>query len=270
MTRGDCFLSCVKLFFAYFVGVVCGKICRVLRKKMKNKVYLYGNHAVKSALSNKSRKHFALYCVGECPQEFARYSFLYKKVTKQELDKLVPGAVHQGLVLETSRLVPVHLQDLPIYEEECLLVAFDQLTDPHNVGAILRSGACFGVDGVIYTDRNYPGESGVLAKSASGALELIPSACVVNLVRSLEELKQKGFWIIGLSEHGNCSLETADLPKKLVVVIGAEGTGMRKLVQEHCDFLVSLPTNPNFPTLNASTAASVCLYAIRQKIPLKN
>ncbi len=269
--KGGYYLPVWQLFWLVLSFELCLITCynrSCFEREMKKRVYLYGNHAVKSALKNKDRTHYALYCVGDCPKEYSAHAALCKSVTKQELDKKVPGAVHQGVVLETSPLSPCHLQDLPIHEEKCVLLAFDQLTDPHNVGAILRSAACFKVDGVIYTDRNFPLESGVLAKAASGALDVIPAASVVNLVRALDDLKQKGFWVVGLSEHGNCSLETTNLPEKLVVVIGSEGTGMRKLVGENCDFLVSLPTNPDFPTLNASTAASVFLYAIRQKLPI--
>jgi 23S rRNA (guanosine2251-2'-O)-methyltransferase len=236
-------------------------------KSSSKHVYIYGHHAVQAALKNPERKHSAIYCLGDLPKEMNAHSSLLRPITKQELDKMLPGAVHQGLVLATSPLPYGDIQDLPLKNDRCLLLAFDQLTDPHNVGAILRSAACFNVDGVIYTDRNSPTESGVLAKTASGALDFLPSASVVNLVRALEQLKKEGFWVLGLAEQGTHSLATLDLPQKLVVVIGAEGDGMRKLVQEHCDYLVSLPTNPNFPTLNASTAASVCLYAVRQKIP---
>lgn len=237
------------------------------KKSNSSKLFLYGVHAVKAALSNPKRIHKHLYVASEHATEYVAYPKIIRSVSKKELEKLVPvDAVHQGVVLETTPLPNVRLKGLPLDSDLCLLLAFDQVTDPHNVGAILRSAACFNVKGVIHTARNSPAESGVLAKSACGALELIPFSRVTNLARTLVELKQSGFWIVGLSEHGTASLHQVDLPKKIVLVIGAEGSGMRRLVTETCDYLTQLPTNPEFPTLNASSAAAVALYEIQQQL----
>lgn len=237
------------------------------QKSHSTKLFLYGVHAVKSALVNSKRVHKQLYVTAELKDEYAAYSKILRIVTKKEIEKLLPhDAVHQGVVLETTPLPNVHIKDLPLDQDPCLLLAFDQVTDPHNVGAILRSAACFNVSGVIHTDRNSPAESGVLAKSACGALDLIPFSRVTNLARTLDDLKQQGFWIVGLSEHGKTALHQVDLPKKVVLVIGAEGAGMRRLITETCDYLTQLPTNPQFPTLNASNAAAVALYEIQQQL----
>lgn len=237
------------------------------QKSNSNKLFLYGAHAVKAALTNSKRAHKQLYVTAEHMDEYAAHSKMLRCVTKKEIEKLVPSdAVHQGVVLETTPLPNVHIKDLPLDKDPCLLLAFDQVKDPHNVGAILRSAACFKVIGVIHTDRNSPAESGVLAKSACGAMDRIPFSRVTNLARTLENLKQQGFWIVGLSEHGKTALHQVDLPKKIVLVIGSEGSGMRRLIAETCDYLTQLPTNPDFPTLNASNAAAVALYEIQQQL----
>lgn len=237
------------------------------RRSGSSSLFLYGVHAVNAALQNPKRQHKYLYVVADLAEEYEQYSKILKIITKKEIEKLVSAeSVHQGIVLETTALPNVHLDELPLAKEPCLILAFDQVTDPHNVGAILRSAACFNVDGVIHTDRNCPPESGVLAKSACGALEYTSFAKVTNLARTLDELKEHGFWVVGLSEHGTQPLHKIDLPKKVVLVVGAEGTGMRRLVMEKCDFLAQLPTNPKFPTLNASNAAAVALYEIQQQL----
>lgn len=241
----------------------------VQKKFNSSRILLYGVHAVNAALKNSRRTHKRLYITLEQSEEYAAYSNIIKIVTKKEIDTLLQDAVHQGIVLETTILPNVPIEDLPLQKDPCLLLAFDQVTDPHNIGAILRSAACFNVDGIIHTERNCPPESGVLAKTACGALEHINFSKVVNLARTLDDLKEKGFWVVGLSEHGSQSLHEIDLPPKVVLVIGAEGSGMRRLVTEKCDFLAQLPTNSNFPTLNASNAAAVALYEIQQQLERK-
>lgn len=228
-------------------------------------VVLYGNHAVNAALENPERKHVALYVLEQDKDKYKNFSKILKVVAKKEFEKIThEGAVHQNIALKTSGLPNLDVEDLVSAGEESLLLAFDQVTDPHNVGAILRSAACFKVDGALHTHKNAPSETGVLAKSACGGLEHVPFARVTNLVRALNQLKEQGYWVVGLSEHSKQCLDELDLPKKLVFVVGAEGEGMRRLVMETCDFLGKLRTNPNFPTLNASNAAAVALYEIRR------
>lgn len=237
------------------------------RNSSARNVLLYGIHAVNAALNNPKRQHKTLYVTDDLVAEYASYGKLLRVVTKKELDKLLPeNAVHQGVALETSLLPDVFLEDLPLDQDRVMLLAFDQVTDPHNVGAILRSAACFKVDGAVHTDRNCPPETGVLAKSACGALELVPFAKVTNLARTLDDLKEKGFWVVGLSEHGQEYIHAIDLPNKIVLIVGSEGSGMRRLVMEKCDFLTKLPTNPVFPTLNASNAAAIAMYEIQRHL----
>ena len=145
--------------------------------------------------------------------------------------------------------------------ERAVLLVLDQVTDPHNVGAILRSAAAFGAVGIVTQDRHSPPESGVIAKSASGALERVPWARVVNLARALEEIGEAGFWRIGLAGDAETELKEALGPPRVALVLGAEGPGMRLNTREHCDALARLPISDAIESLNVSNAAAVALYA---------
>jgi 23S rRNA (guanosine2251-2'-O)-methyltransferase len=147
--------------------------------------------------------------------------------------------------------------------ETAILLVLDQVTDPHNVGAIVRSAAAFGAIGIVTQDRHSPPESGALAKAASGALERVPWARVVNLARALEEIGEAGFWRIGLAGDVETDLKDALGPKRVALVLGAEGTGLRPNTREHCDALAKLPISDAIESLNVSNAAAVALYAAR-------
>ncbi len=242
--------------------------------KAARPVFLYGLHSVAAAWLNPEREcrrllgtEGALASLGAALQQ-ARTQGLNRPapvtVGRQELDVLLPqGAVHQGVALEVGPLPEIDLEDLLRLPEEQLpgaVVVLDQVTDPHNVGAILRSAAAFGAGAVIVTERHAPETTGTLAKSASGAVDLIPLIRVTNLARSLADLQKAGYWCIGLDETGRRPLPELDLTGRIAIVLGAEGTGLRRLTQERCDDLARLPTTGAIATLNVSNAAAVALY----------
>jgi 23S rRNA (guanosine2251-2'-O)-methyltransferase len=180
-----------------------------------------------------------------------------------DLGRMVPhDAPHQGVVIEVEPLEDIWLGDvLADAPERAILLVLDQVTDPHNVGAILRSAAAFGAIGIVTQDRHSPPESGALAKAASGALERVPWVRVVNLARALEEIAEAGFWRIGLAGEAETGLKEALGPQRVALVLGAEGPGMRSNTREHCDALARLPITDNVESLNVSNAAAVALYA---------
>ena len=194
-------------------------------------------------------------------------------VLKREgFDAILPeGAVHQGLALEAEPLSQCNLDDILRDTSRKLsrriIVGLDQVSDPHNVGAILRSAAAFGAAAVVVPDRGAPRPTGALAKAASGALEAVPLVRVVNLADALDRLKVAGFWICGLDETAERPLPDLALGERVAIVLGSEGRGLRRLVRERCDFLARLPTRPSQPSLNVSNAAAVALYELVRARP---
>lgn len=180
-----------------------------------------------------------------------------------DLARLVPDETpHQGVVIEVEPLEEAWLDELiGDMPGKSVLLVLDQVTDPHNVGAILRSAAAFGAIGIVTQDRHSPPESGVVAKAASGALERVPWVRVVNLARALEEIGAAGFWRIGLAGDSQTDLGEALGPPRIALVLGAEGAGLRPNTREHCDALARLPITGAVESLNVSNAAAVALYA---------
>jgi len=229
-----------------------------------NRPRLWGKHAVAAALDNPQRRVLRAWATRE-----AAGSMQFPKdvaVTFAEaadLARLVPhDAPHQGVVVEVEPLDDIWLDGvLGEQREAAVLLVLDQVTDPHNVGAILRSAAAFGAIGVVTQDRHSPPESGVVAKAASGAMERVPWIRVVNLARALEEIGNAGFWRIGLTGDAETELKEALGPKRVALVLGAEGPGLRPNTREHCDALARLPISDTVESLNVSNAAAVALYA---------
>jgi 23S rRNA (guanosine2251-2'-O)-methyltransferase len=225
---------------------------------------LWGKHAVAAALDNPNRNVLKAWAT----REAAGFLQFPKDVAitlaeAPDLGRLVPNdAPHQGVVIEVEPLEDAWLDDLlHAAPERALLLVLDQVTDPHNVGAILRSAAAFGAIGIVTQDRHSPPESGVIAKAASGALERVPWARVVNLARALEEIGEAGFWRIGLTGDAETDLAAALGPKRVALVLGAEGPGLRPNTREICDSLARLPITGAVESLNVSNAAAVALYA---------
>jgi len=227
-------------------------------------LYLFGTHATLAALANPMRKIKRVLVTKNTQAELQKPLAGIKNIAVVDAPKiesaLPPGSVHQGIAVECDPLDQPSLQDWLSERIEKPVLLLDQITDPHNVGAILRSAAAFDVGAVIATDRNAPGESGVMAKAASGALETVPLISVTNLVQTIELLKKAGYWIAGLDGTAKQPLHEAKLDAKTALVLGAEGKGLRRLTAEHCDFLVRLPMSNRMESLNVSNAAAVALY----------
>ncbi len=177
--------------------------------------------------------------------------------------RLPPDAVHQGLLIEVRPLEPIELDELPA---NGLVLVLDQITDPHNFGAIVRTAAAFGVDAIVTTERHSPQLSGVLAKSASGALEHVPLCNVVNLARAMEKLEDMGYQRVGLDSDAQGSLEDLRLARPLALVLGAEGKGLRRLTRENCDSLARLDLPGAIRSLNVSNACAVALTIASLKL----
>jgi 23S rRNA (guanosine2251-2'-O)-methyltransferase len=229
-----------------------------------NRPRFWGKHAVAAALDNPERRVLKAWATREASgfMQFPKdVPVTFADVA--DLARLVPGdAPHQGVVIEVEPLEEPWLGDmLSEAAERSILLVLDQVTDPHNVGAILRSAAAFGAIGIVTQDRHSPPESGALAKAASGALERVPWARVVNLARALEEIGEAGFWRIGLAGDAGTDLKTALGPPRVALVLGAEGAGLRQNTREHCDALARLPISDAMESLNVSNAAAVALYA---------
>lgn len=243
-------------------------------------VLLWGLHAAAAAWLNPARvcvqlfvteageKTFAKTIADAEQRGLARPSM--QRVERFDLDKMTPpGSVHQGIVCSVNPLPELDLHDVIGAEQPpASVVVLDQVTDPHNVGAILRSAAAFGAGAVIMTERNAPSATGVLAKSASGALEVVPMVHVVNLARALDDLREAGYWCVGLAEEGERSLAQLDLTGRTAIVLGAEGEGMRHLTRQKCDEMAHLPTSSALGSLNVSNAAAVALYEIKRQKPV--
>ena len=229
-----------------------------------NRPRFWGKHAVAAALDNPGRKILRAWATHEAA-DFMQFpaDVAVTLADVADLGRLVPhDAPHQGVVIETEPLEEVWLDDvLRRSSERAILLVLDQVTDPQNVGAILRSAAAFGAIGIVTQDRHSPLESGVVAKAASGALERVPWARVVNLARALEEIGEAGFWRIGLTGEAATGLKDALGPQRVALVLGAEGPGLRPNTREHCDALARLPISESVESLNVSNAAAVALYA---------
>lgn len=229
--------------------------------------WLSGLHPVTQALKNQERRFFRLVATERAAEGIAglatKRGLQIELADRLALEKLIGGeSVHQGVAAETAPLDPLTLEDLPDPEPARPILILDQVTDPRNVGAILRSAAVFGAVAVVVQDRHAPPETAVLAKAASGALETTPFVRVGNLVRALDALKEKGYWVAGLA--GEAAEPLAHLPKDrpVALVLGSEGEGMRRLTHEACDMVLSIPMAPNaVGSLNVSNAAAVVLYA---------
>jgi len=226
--------------------------------------WLYGKHAVLAALANTTRVQRRLLMTPKAHQALdGALKIKPQLVEMKAMNALLPeGAVHQGIALEVQPLPQPQLEDVASQNKPLLML--DQVSDPHNIGAILRSAAAFGVGGMIVQDRHAPKESAIIAKTAAGALELVPMVSVTNLSRAIEQLQRDhGYFAIGMAGNAKLNLSQLTLEAgKAVLVMGAEGRGLRPLIEKHCDELVKLPMNPQMESLNVSVAAGIGLYEL--------
>jgi len=231
-------------------------------ERRPDQLWIYGIHAVAAVLSNPRRKVLTLLATQNAAarlvEEGATLPAGLKDISPRDLDKLLGAeAVHQGVAVEVAPLQPL---DLDALGDARLVVVLDQVTDPHNVGAILRSAVAFGADALITTGRHAPTETGVLAKSASGALEHIAMIEVPNLATTLTDLRDMGYTCVGLDSEGTTSIEDGMRGDRIALVLGAEGKGLRRLTRDRCDVVARLDMPGAIKSLNVSNAAVLSLY----------
>src|SRR6185436_15499062 len=231
----------------------------------EGRVQLYGVHPVEAALRNEARTVRRLLMTENAENRLAEAvaarQAAPERVSPRDLDRLLgEDAVHQGVMLETEPLDEPDIATLAERADAGPLIVLDQVTDPHNVGAILRSAAVFGAAGLVMTRRHSPPLDGALAKSASGALELVPVALVQNLARTLAELKEHFCTILGLDGDAEHLIENEPLTGRVALLLGAEGKGLRELTRQSCDRLVRIATRGAIGSLNVSNAAAIALH----------
>jgi 23S rRNA (guanosine2251-2'-O)-methyltransferase len=230
-------------------------------------VILYGWHTVKAALENPARRIRRLYATANAARRLAEDGValaVEPELVRPDViaQRLGPDAVHNGLLAEADPLPSPELEEI---EPAGIVLVLDQITDPHNVGAILRTAAGFAVDAVITTARHSPEATGVLAKSASGALEYVPIVTVQNLARALATLRERGYFLVGLDSTGDADLGDAALRAPLALVLGAEGKGLRQLTRATCDQVARLDLPGRIKSLNVSNAAALALYVVTKR-----
>ncbi len=231
-------------------------------------IRIYGLHASEAALANPRRTVRRIYATPNAAQRIGSPGRAglpeITAVAPKDLDRMLgEDAVHQGILIEAEPLAELSLAALP---KARLIVFLDQVTDPHNVGAILRSAAAFGADALVMTARHSPPLEGTLAKAASGGLEHVPILLVPNLARALAEAGEIGFLRLGLDSEGDTSLGETASADRIALVLGAEDRGLRRLTREHCDAVCALTTFGPIASLNVSNAASIALYVMAQKM----
>jgi 23S rRNA (guanosine2251-2'-O)-methyltransferase len=231
---------------------------------------LYGWHTVSAALANPGRNIRKLLLTENAARRLAEENIdtrVTPEIVRPQLidQRLGPDAVHQGMLAEAD---PLPSPDIATLKQEGIVLVLDQITDPHNVGAILRSAAAFAVKAIVTTARHSPEATGVLAKSASGALELVPLVLVQNLARALTALNERGFLTVGLDSEGSEDLSRVELREPLALVLGAEGKGLRQLTRETCAAVARLDMPGEIKSLNVSNAAVLALYVGASRLGL--
>lgn len=256
-------------------------------RKARSGHLLYGYHAVMAALGNTDRHCLHLFLSRQAakqlqntPEDAALAQIPQTILDRHELDQMLMRGpsknnslsdvpVHQGFVLHCAPLDGTFLEEWVLHLDREIpairVLILDQVTDPRNIGAIMRSALALGASAILMTDRHAPEETGALAKTAAGALEKLSIIRVTNLARALDSLKEAGFTLVGLEAGGTTALDPFAAEPRLGLVLGSEGAGMRRLTREGCDHLAAIAIDPNSESLNVSVAASIALYATRFK-----
>ena len=240
-------------------------------KKAARGLWLYGRHAVEAALTNPRRSCHRLLATAEglaaLGAAAGRAGLEVLTVEREEIERrLGPGTVHQGLALSAAPLPRLELRRAVAPEPgRNLVLVLDQVNDPHNVGAILRSAAGFEVRALVLPERRSAELGGAAAKAASGALDRVPVVEVANLARALDQLAELGYWRLALDAAAEATIDQAPEVDNLALVLGAEGSGLRRLVREHCDLAARLPIAPGMDSLNVSVACGIALYALARR-----
>jgi len=237
-------------------------------------IWIYGQHAVLEAVRNSKRTRHRLIGTPQALEILAQSlgagitpDPMPESVDRADVDSACgPDAVHQGIALLADPLPDLDVEDiLEGAPDQDVIVVLDQATDPRNIGAVMRSARAFGARAIIVQDRNAPPETGTMAKAASGALEHAPLVRVTNLARAMWSLKDAGYWCLGLAGDGDTVIADVEIPERCVIVLGAEGSGLRRLTRETCDRLVRIPINSEAESLNLSNAAAVALYEVARR-----
>jgi 23S rRNA (guanosine2251-2'-O)-methyltransferase len=242
-----------------------------INSRNNNSIWIYGIHACIAALKNKNRKCFKLIVTEKILKDYPTLIDLQPNlftsvVSMKEISSLLPvNAAHQGIAIEASPLPQPQVEDFyhscsKAANQQDLVLILDQITDPQNIGAILRSAAAFNAKAVFILKNNSPGETSSMVKAACGAIEVMPLITVTNLVQLMKDLKEIGFWCIGLDGKAHTLLSEVDLPKKTALILGSEDEGLRRLTEENCDILAKLPINSRVESLNVSNAAAIAMY----------
>lgn len=231
-------------------------------------LWIYGLHPAIAALANERRRILRIVATPNALTRLAEAGATLplapEEATPRHLDHLIGGdAVHQGIALEVAPLDPLEIKAL---KHARLVVVLDQVTDPHNVGAVMRSALAFGADALVTTRRHAPAETGVLAKAASGALDRLTLVEVQNLARALEDLRSLGFTLVGLDSEAEVTIEDAMSGDRIALVLGAEGKGLRRLTRDTCDAVARLAMPGPLASLNVSNAAVLALYIARRHL----
>lgn len=244
-------------------------------RQSKSPLILYGRHPVLAAINNPERQITKILAIQDTVEEVrtacqnaGRNLGLVNQVDRKDIDRILPtDAVHQGFAVYAQELEEYSLDDICRMADEaenCHILVLDQVTDPQNIGAIIRSCVAFNTLALIMQDKNSPQETGTMAKASAGMIEHLPIVRVTNLSRAIEHLKEAEFWTIGMDGQAKTTIDKLKKGGKNAIIMGSEGKGMRRLVEENCDITVKLPINEKVESLNVSTAAAIVLYEINK------